>query len=123
MSKTNSLPNARLSPEVRLQRSADFSSRHCTSIGDALVVSGFSMFERERPGSKSEDLHSHKSPIASLVEYSMQVSRRFFDVFSAVEKHTYRPNLLYKNQTWTRVRKRRRQLPFSGHGSSNGLVA
>lgn len=47
MSKTNSLPNARLSPEVRLQRSADFSSRHCTSIGDALVVSGFSMFERE----------------------------------------------------------------------------
>lgn len=46
MSKTNSLPNARLSPEVRLQRSADFSSRHCTSIGDALVVSGFSMFER-----------------------------------------------------------------------------
>lgn len=48
MSKTNSLPNARLSPEVRLQRSADFSSRHCTSIGDALVVSGFSIIERER---------------------------------------------------------------------------
>lgn len=122
MSKTNSLPNARLSPEVRLQRSADFSSRHCTSIGMLWLCQGFRCL-RERPGSKSEDLHSHKSPIASLVEYSMQVSRRFFDVFSAVEKHTYRPDLLHKNQTWTRVRKRRRQLPFSGHGSSNGLVA
>lgn len=46
MSKTNSLPNAWVSPEVRLQRFADY-SRHFTLIGDALVVSGFSMFALE----------------------------------------------------------------------------
>lgn len=117
MSKTNSLPNARLSPEVPYVYNALL-----TSPADTVHQSGM-LWLCQGFQSKSEDLHSHKSPIASLVEYSMQVSRRFFDVFSAVEKHTYRPNLLHKNQTWTRVRKRRRQLPFSGHGSSNGLVA